>query len=575
MQRLILLLLISFFGVSAQEVKLKLTLYDAYGKPLPNTPVNFIEIETRELVTIKTDAMGTLNAHFAKGKIWQINILKISNNHLWQVVIPTINAISEQQRKITYDYDKWQRENRPPIDRSKIKFEQVKLAPNVMPDRTNGYIKISISKNNKTPLKNFPVTLTSYKLNKMYTALTNQMGVAFFLVPVNQEYQIDLGGMDNFTYVDLPNRPGVNVVKDITFEPCTAPETINGDTTIQQLTALPQPCTGRQAFILTVNESGKGPYANKEILIRQVQSGKIYKTKTTAEGIATLLLPFGCNYELIDKDDDVLSKKIPVADLTRAFGKSTGNNTITIEAKHAKRTKNVQVQLPEKDSALVKLFALQGLKVTDFRKIASFMYEGSLVVYNTPESSIGINKGLLLTTGSVENALGPNDSPGASYSRSWIQHNEPDLEKLSNAADGGAFFDPCIYEVDIVPSTNKILFEYLLGSEEYGEYLLFDDAFTVYFGEVGGLQQMVTKVDGVAQKISVSSINREKKATHFRTNETEGTALHNTWQYDGFTSRFVSEVKVEAGKKYTVKFIIADYHDSIYDSGAFVNMKCE
>lgn len=577
MRNRIIIILCLFLGTGllySQEVKLKLTLYDAYGKPMVNTPVNFIEIETRELITIKTDATGTLNAHLTHGKLWQINILKISNNHMWQVVMPTIKAIAEQQRKITYDYEKWQRENRPAVDRKSLKLEEIKNTnKNLMPDRVNGYVKVSVAKFNKTPVKNFPVSLTCYKLGKIFTSETNQMGIAYFLVPVNQEYQLDIGGIENFAYLDLPNRPGVTVMKDITFEPCTTPEIISGDTIIQQFASEPQPCSGRQAFSLTITETGKGLYAGKEIYIRQIQSGKIYKTKTNAQGIARLLLPFGFNYELIDKEDDLLSRKIPIADLTRAFGKSSGNNSIMIEPKKVKRTTKLKITLPEKDSSLIKHFAAKGIQVTGFRKTGTAMYDGTYVLYVDAANTIGIESGLLLTTGSVENALGPNDSPGASTGRDWNHSVEPDLDKLSNTHDGGNFYDACILEIDVIPSTNKITFEYLIGSEEYGEFLQYDDAFAILFGEKGGEKTMISKIDGTTQKISVSNVNVEKHANHYHSNEKADTPMAQTWQYDGFTQKFTSEQPVVAGKKYTIKLILADYHDNIYDTGAFVNFK--
>jgi hypothetical protein len=561
----------------SQQVDLTLTAYDSQGKPMPSIAVNFIETETRELVTVKTNAEGKLHVVLKKGKLWQINVLKIVDNHMWQVVIPQIpGAISTQSRVITYDYTKWLRENRPYVNRKllDLKTENVKNQ-NKAPTTGFGQVRLMIRKNDKKPLTQYPVAITCYKLLKTYSTATNLNGEAFFTVPIDNEYQVDIGEFENFTYADLPNKSGMVLEKAITFEPCTFHETIKGDTLVQDFSSIPQPCTGRNILTLTVNVTGAGPYANKVIGVKQVETGKIYQSKTNGEGISILALPLGYHYEYEDGEEDLLANKIQVDDLTRAFGRSTSSKTITISPKKQKRATKVKLFIPEKDSMIYKHFANNKVKITDFRKPSGNLVSGSYVLYVDPDNGVGIASGLLMTTGTVQEAIGPNDFPNASYARNWMPCSETDLDKMNQTHDGN-FFDACILEIDIMPTTNTLVLEYLLGSEEYEEYLEFDDSFGIFLGKKGAQSlSMVSSVSGSSSKISVSSINPAVHNDLYRANATPDTKLYKTWQYDGFTQKFVTKVNVEKGKTYTLKLIIADYHDSIYDSGAFVDFKCE
>jgi len=109
--------------------------------------------------------------------------------------------------------------------------------------------------------------------------------------------------------------------------------------------------------------------------------------------------------------------------------------------------------------------------------ISNVSYTGpqpSLAFFEGSQSNIGMNAGLLITSGTAENAVGPNDMENASSNNGVSGNNW-----LSALVGGTQTYDASVIEMDIVPSTDTLCFKYVFGSEEYLEYVnsQFNDVF--------------------------------------------------------------------------------------------------
>ncbi len=109
--------------------------------------------------------------------------------------------------------------------------------------------------------------------------------------------------------------------------------------------------------------------------------------------------------------------------------------------------------------------------------ISNITYTGtpsSLAFFEGSQSNIGINAGLILTTGDVAKAIGPNDSESTSTNM-----GVPGTPWLNALIPGYQTYDAAIIEMDVVPDGDTLSFKYVFASEEYQEFVntQFNDLF--------------------------------------------------------------------------------------------------
>lgn len=182
---------------------------------------------------------------------------------------------------------------------------------------------------------------------------------------------------------------------------------------------------------------------------------------------------------------------------------------------------------------------------------------------------LGLENGLILTTGSAPGARGPNNSSGFSQNNNHTSSDQ-DLEKLIDVTET-ELYDICKVEFDIIPSGSLLSFNYVFGSDEYMEYTQYNDVFGFFITGPGinGSQNLAT-VPGSSTVVSVSSINANKNSIYYRSNEVWNAPSANYIQYDGYTTVLKAAVKVIPCQKYHLRLTIADNKDPFLDSGVFI-----
>ncbi|MBA2611810.1 MAG: OmpA family protein [Bacteroidetes bacterium] len=190
-----------------------------------------------------------------------------------------------------------------------------------------------------------------------------------------------------------------------------------------------------------------------------------------------------------------------------------------------------------------------------------------------------IPKGIILSTGNVFDAVGPNNTPDKS-SKSL---NNTDAS-LSAIAKGPAF-DAAVLEFDFIPSDDSIAFNFFFASEEYPEYANknVNDIFGFFLSsEEPRARKNLAILDGHIP-ITVDNINSIVNKKYFIRNymwdpensqkwenNKQGSEMASTFQFDGFTVVLHAGAKVVPGKKYHIKIAIADVGDRLYDSAIFL-----
>ncbi len=193
---------------------------------------------------------------------------------------------------------------------------------------------------------------------------------------------------------------------------------------------------------------------------------------------------------------------------------------------------------------------------------------GASGTFNGTATNLNIASGVLLTTGQVTDAVGPNNLPSAGTDN-LVMFSDPNLTAIEPLAT----YDACILEFDAVPSCSTLAFTFSFGSEEYLEFVNagYNDAFGIF---VTGPNPSgpaytgynVALIPATTIPVSIDNVNSTVNSSYYINNETPP---GQTIQYDGFTKPIAVSLNVSPCASYHFKLAIADAGDGIYDSGVF------
>ena len=109
--------------------------------------------------------------------------------------------------------------------------------------------------------------------------------------------------------------------------------------------------------------------------------------------------------------------------------------------------------------------------------------------FNCSTCNLNIASGLVMGSGNVSGAIGPNTS-GSTFNTpaSGFGFSDPDLAELS----GFSLNDAAVLEFDFVPTGDSLAFNFVFGSDEYPEFAngSFNDAFGFFLSGPGMLRTL-------------------------------------------------------------------------------------
>ena len=172
--------------------------------------------------------------------------------------------------------------------------------------------------------------------------------------------------------------------------------------------------------------------------------------------------------------------------------------------------------------------------------------------------AVGLDSGILLTSGSVANALGPNDSPNATAS--YGTAGDAQLDAL---IPGYSTHDATSLSFDFTTSTGDLYFDYAFASEEYNDWVGsgYNDVFGFF---VDG--QNIALLPGTTTPVSINNVNLNTNSDSY-INNSPGSA---DTQYNGLTTVLTASVLGLTAGVHTIQLAIADAGDSFLDSGVFI-----
>ena len=188
--------------------------------------------------------------------------------------------------------------------------------------------------------------------------------------------------------------------------------------------------------------------------------------------------------------------------------------------------------------------------------------------------------GLIMTSGDIANAVGPESGVISDGSYAWV--GDGDLEAAIPGLNAGDTNNASILEFDFVPVTDHMSFDFIFAAEEYGTFqCTFTDAFAFLLTDSAGVTTNLAIVPGTTDAISVLSVRDDEwNASCPSVNEEffgnyygpGGLApLTSPTNFIGHTIPMTAEADVIPNELYHIKLIVADDGDTLYDSAVFID----
>lgn len=202
--------------------------------------------------------------------------------------------------------------------------------------------------------------------------------------------------------------------------------------------------------------------------------------------------------------------------------------------------------------------------------ISGATYSGANIaagIFSGGASIVGFDTGVLLTSGSVHNTVGPNQLDNVT-----TQNGTPGDADLTALA-GFTTFDASILEFDFVPATDTVFFRFVFASDEYNEFVTtqFNDVFAFF---VNGTN--CATVEGDPVSINTINFGRPYGSTpnshpelYINNDLQDGGGSINT-EMDGLTHVLTCTATVTAGATNHLKLAIADASDQQWDAAVFL-----
>jgi gliding motility-associated-like protein len=199
--------------------------------------------------------------------------------------------------------------------------------------------------------------------------------------------------------------------------------------------------------------------------------------------------------------------------------------------------------------------------------------EKSFGYFNANGSGFPFSDGLILSTGKIINARGPNNFISDDTAVDWL--GDSDLNQALNLSNT---FNATTLEFDFVPLGNQISFDYIFSSEQYltnptpGQ-CSFTDGFAFLLKEANGSNYTNLAVipnTNIPVKVNTvrgpGTICPAANASYFDAFN----GIEHPTNYNGQTKVLTAKATVTPGLTYHIKLVIADEGNYRYDSAIFL-----
>jgi gliding motility-associated-like protein len=211
--------------------------------------------------------------------------------------------------------------------------------------------------------------------------------------------------------------------------------------------------------------------------------------------------------------------------------------------------------------------------------------------FNSDNSNLAINEGVIMASGNINVAIGPNNL-GTASDQSGYTETEGDQD-LADVVGNESINDVAIIEFDFTASSDSLKFNYSFASEEYNDFTCcnVNDVFGFFLSGPGINGPYSNNAENIALipetdiPVSINTVNNgvgscaetncsdldpnwQENSIYF--NDNENNSEPNSTQFVGFTVSLAALADIECGATYHIKLAIADVGDDVWDSAVFL-----
>ncbi len=182
---------------------------------------------------------------------------------------------------------------------------------------------------------------------------------------------------------------------------------------------------------------------------------------------------------------------------------------------------------------------------------------GSIGTFADGAASVGIDSGVLITTGQASDAIGPNTTTSTGVDNGF--GGDADLSSLAT----GPVSNAASIQFDFTTETGDLFFNYVFASEEYNEWVgsAYNDVFGFFVDGVN-----IATLPGTDTPVAINNVNNGANSDFYVDNESAALNV----QYDGLTTVLTAAITGLSAGIHTIKLVIGDVGDSVWDSGVFL-----
>lgn len=242
------------------------------------------------------------------------------------------------------------------------------------------------------------------------------------------------------------------------------------------------------------------------------------------------------------------------------------------------------------DNSVTAVNGVQNILLGEGITVSNITWSGTneqIGSFDCVNCNVGLASGLVMGSGNVNGAAGPNSSGTYSLGpASGFGASDPDLSTLS----GFSLNDAAVLQFDFVPTGDSLAFNFVFASDEYPEFANgnFNDVFGFFLsgpgitGPYSNNSANIALIPGSTLPVTINNVNNGTTGTggpcefcaYYNHNGTGSTAPQNASNFyiqgDGFTTVLTAFAEVICGETYHIKLAIADAGDQGYDSWVFL-----
>ena len=176
-------------------------------------------------------------------------------------------------------------------------------------------------------------------------------------------------------------------------------------------------------------------------------------------------------------------------------------------------------------------------------------------------AGLGFDSGIMLSSGSVVDAVGPNQQDNVTTE--FGTAGDADLDAIVGATTE----DAAVLTFDFISDGGDLFFNYIFASDEYNEWVdsTFNDVFAFFLDGVN-----IALIPGTDTAVAINTVNGGSNAGFFNNNDLQDGGPFFNIEYDGFTDMFTATATGLSAGQHTISMRIADTSDAEWDSTVFI-----